>query len=170
MTARYPTAPGWWWLDRRPVEIFVGDDGALHAHLDPRGESYVPVADITTDWGGPCIPPQPAPSGGEGDVWAELIGAETDPALRALYIQRRGVGIDRYGTPLRRGNGRDTYRDLREELLDATAYAQALHRPSMVEQLRWLLLDIDCQRDPVDAVAASLAEMGDLDPHTLRAP
>lgn len=83
---------------------------------------------------------QPVPSGGEGDCWQELIDAADHPALRALYVERRDLGIARYGQPLRRGDGRDEVRDLREELLDAMVYAQRLRRDSMVRTLEGLLL------------------------------
>lgn len=82
---------------------------------------------------------QPAPAPTSGDVWQELIEAEADPALRTLYVDRRAVGVARYGVPLQRDNGRDTARDLREELLDGMAYAQALGRPDVVAALRALL-------------------------------
>ena len=82
---------------------------------------------------------QPSPTPASGDVWAELIDAEPNPALRALYADRRALGIARYGVPLQRGNGRDTARDLREELLDGMAYARALGDAEAVEVLRGLL-------------------------------
>lgn len=74
---------------------------------------------------------QPAPSGGSGDVWLELIGhvAAHHPELHGLLpamAERRRVGIERYGVPLGRGDGRDGRRDLAEELADASAYAQRL--------------------------------------------
>ena len=68
---------------------------------------------------------QPAPLPGAGDVWQELIDAETHPGLRALYVERRAIGLERYGTPLQRGNARDHLRDALEEALDLMAYLQA---------------------------------------------
>jgi hypothetical protein len=41
-------------------------------------------------------------------------------------IQRRQLGIARYGTPLQPGNGRDAFRDLYEEILDAACYLRQL--------------------------------------------
>lgn len=82
---------------------------------------------------------QPPPTPSTGDVWQELIDVETDPALRELMIARRQLGIERYGTPLQRGNGRDAERDYREELLDAMVYAQALGRTGNAAVLRALL-------------------------------
>jgi hypothetical protein len=74
---------------------------------------------------------QPAPSGGSGDCWAELIGlvVAEHPDLAHLVpamVARRRVGIERYGVPLGRGDGRDERRDLREEIADAAVYAQRL--------------------------------------------
>lgn len=69
---------------------------------------------------------QPAPSGGTGDVWAELIEQLPPGRLRDACEARRALGIQRYGQPLRRGDGRDHRRDLAEELLDAAVYARAL--------------------------------------------
>ena len=71
---------------------------------------------------------QAAPVPGEGDVWAEVIAdgerrGSIPPRVLDLMRERRQVGIDRYGVPLQRGNGRDGLRDLLEELLDAVAYS-----------------------------------------------
>ena len=63
---------------------------------------------------------------GTGDVWAELINALQPGPLREACEARRALGIERYGQPLRRGDGRDHRRDLIEELLDAAALAQAV--------------------------------------------
>jgi hypothetical protein len=40
---------------------------------------------------------------------------------------RRQLGIERYGQPLRHADGRDPLRDLREELLDTIVYAYRVH-------------------------------------------
>ena len=71
---------------------------------------------------------QAAPTPGDGDVWAEVITeleqqGRTPARVLLLMRERRQVGIDRYGMPLQRGNGRDAERDLLEELLDAVAYS-----------------------------------------------
>lgn len=70
---------------------------------------------------------QPSPTGGTGDCWQELIDALPAHPLRQEMIARRTLGIERYGQPLRRGDGRDEARDLREELIDAAVYAQRLY-------------------------------------------
>ena len=70
---------------------------------------------------------QPRPQGGTGDCWLELIARL--PAwhpMREACVERRALGIDRYGQPLRRGDGRDEVRDLIEELLDGAVYAARL--------------------------------------------
>lgn len=71
---------------------------------------------------------QPAPLPGEGDVWAELIQREHDPVLRVLFARRRQVGIERYGVPLQRNNGRDALQDALDEALDLYVYASSLNR------------------------------------------
>lgn len=71
---------------------------------------------------------QPAPLPGEGDVWAELIQREHDPVLRVLFARRRQVGIERYGVPLQRGNGRDALQDALDEALDLYVYASSIDR------------------------------------------
>lgn len=70
--------------------------------------------------------PQPAPRPADGDVWAEII--ETLRPGTELYdaaVARRQMGIDKYGTPLQRDNGRDHAIDEAQELLDAAAYRAA---------------------------------------------
>ncbi len=68
---------------------------------------------------------QPNPVTGTGDVWAEVLASTHDTDLRALYDERRGQGIKRYGTTLQRDNGRDHYADAVQELVDAVVYLQA---------------------------------------------
>ena len=68
---------------------------------------------------------QPDPLTGTGDVWAEVLATTSHPGLRALFQERRGQGIDRYGTTLQRDNGRDHYADAVQELVDAVVYLQA---------------------------------------------
>jgi hypothetical protein len=65
---------------------------------------------------------QPAPRPGDGDVWAEVIPT-LPPEIRADAEARRQLGIERYGTPLQRGNGRDMAADGYQEALDGIAYA-----------------------------------------------
>lgn len=47
-------------------------------------------------------------------------------ALREDMRQRRRLGLVRYGVPVHPANGRDSLRDIYEELLDATVYAMNL--------------------------------------------
>jgi len=68
---------------------------------------------------------QPAPVGGTGDVWSEIITASPSAELLQLYMERRQQGIDTYGTPLQRDNGRDHLADAVQELADAVVYFQA---------------------------------------------
>ena len=62
------------------------------------------------------ITDQPAPVPNDRpDIWALVL---------ADMAERRRVGIERYGTPLQPGNGRDALVDLYQELLDAVVYAR----------------------------------------------
>ena len=65
---------------------------------------------------------QLAPRLSEGDVWAEVIPT-LPPEIRADAEARRRLGIERYGLPLQRGNGRDMVIDGYQEALDGIAYA-----------------------------------------------
>lgn len=85
--------------------------------------------------------PPPTPS--TGDVWAEVIASPVarlvPSALVADCRARRELGIDRYGVPLQRGNGRDHRLDAREEALDLVAY---LHAGDAPWPLRWAALGL----------------------------
>jgi len=85
----------------------------------------------------------PPPKPGTGDVWLGGIemakrDAPSHSWLHRLMEERRELGIARYGTPLQYGNGRDVRHDLREELLDAYAYATQLRS----EGMRLAVLDL----------------------------
>jgi hypothetical protein len=59
----------------------------------------------------------------------ERYPARSDPERRAviaLLAERKRVGLERYGSLLQAGNGRDARRDLLEELADAAVYAKQL--------------------------------------------
>ena len=71
------------------------------------------------------LAPQPDPAPGEGDVWQEIIESLPPGPLRDLCAARRQQGIDRYGQPLRRGDGRDHLLDAGQEFLDAAVYLAA---------------------------------------------
>jgi hypothetical protein len=70
----------------------------------------------------------PTPSDGP-DVWAEAIKHAEEvnlgPSLIQRMRERRALGVERYGTPLQPGNGRDNLRDALEEALDLYAYLYA---------------------------------------------
>lgn len=67
----------------------------------------------------------PTPRPGVPDVQSAVIRD---------IVERREVGIKRYGTPLQPHNGRDALRDLYEELLDGAMYARQL----MLERDSWV--------------------------------
>lgn len=85
---------------------------------------------------------EPPPIQAAGDVWQELIDECDDDALRALFVARRQMGIDKYGTPLQRDNGRNHRKDILEELLDAVAYARAGDMVAIEWRLMALLMDV----------------------------
>ena len=87
---------------------------------------------------------QPVPIHADGDVWAEIIAETTEPRLLALYTERRAQGIERYGVPLQRDNGRDHSADAVQELVDAVVYFRAGNRlkaQSLVEAVLVFILD-----------------------------
>ncbi len=56
---------------------------------------------------------QPPPKPSSGDLWLLVIED---------MKHRRRVGIERYGTPLQPGNGRDALVDAYQEALDLAVY------------------------------------------------
>lgn len=79
------------------------------------------------------LEPQPDPIPATGDVWHEIIGCLSyDDPIKPYCIERRQQGIERYGVPLQRGNGRDHLLDALQEALDLMAYAQAAGLPDIV--------------------------------------
>jgi len=87
---------------------------------------------------------QPVPIHADGEVWAEIIAETTEPRLLALYAERRAQGIERHGTPMQRGNGRDHNADAVQELVDAVCYLRAADRlkaQSVVEAVLVFILN-----------------------------
>lgn len=73
-----------------------------------------------------ALQPQPDPTPSTGDVWLEIINdLEDNDILKPYCIERRQQGIDRYGTPLQRDNGRDHLIDALQEALDLLVYMKA---------------------------------------------
>lgn len=73
-----------------------------------------------------ALQPQPDPTPSTGDVWLEIINdLEDNDILKPYCIERRQQGIDRYGTPLQRDNGRDHLLDALQEALDLMVYTAA---------------------------------------------
>ena len=79
---------------------------------------------------------QPAPVENGPRVYPEvyrLIGeygafsGRSTIKLRCLMESREQVGLERYGVPLSRDDGRDTAQDAREEVGDLLAYATSLY-------------------------------------------
>ena len=57
--------------------------------------------------------PEPPPRGGEGDMWL-LVLADME--------ERRRMGVEKYGQPLRAFDGRRALRDAYQEALDLAVY------------------------------------------------
>ena len=71
------------------------------------------------------LTPEPAPTTGKGDMWANIIARlSPDDPLLPHCVERRQQGINRYGVPLQTGNGRNVARDLFQEQMDSIAYAE----------------------------------------------
>ena len=90
-------------------------------------------------------PDQPPPTPGTGDVWAELIAAARGTEFERLIpmmAERRQLGIDRYGTPLQRDNGRNHLVDACQELLDAAVYLYTAGRRLEAHRALALLADV----------------------------
>lgn len=71
--------------------------------------------------------PQPAPIYEGEDVIAdlarELLSQSENIDIATLLLQRRQFGIEKYGQPLMSLDGRDSLKDLEDEILDALAYS-----------------------------------------------
>ena len=76
---------------------------------------------------------QPLPVPNDGPSMHDLVIEDVDKwgipkleatAIRQLLLERKRIGLDRYGSLLQAGNGRDWRRDLLEELADAAVYAR----------------------------------------------
>jgi hypothetical protein len=52
------------------------------------------------------------------------VRESTRDAIRELLSERKRLGLERYGSLLQSGNGRDWMQDLREECADALVYAR----------------------------------------------
>lgn len=106
---------------------------------------------------------QPPPEESEGDVWAEIIEDMTE---------RRQVGIDRYGTPLQRFNGRDAMTDAYQEALDLLVYLrQHIGEREILKALYarvYAALDQATFRDPeVNEAVETLAQILGVVPTTV---
>ena len=87
------------------------------------------------------LPDQSQPTPGTGDVWHDLITAAspTHPGLVPLMEERRRLGIERYGQPLQRGDGRDHRADAAQEILDAAVYLWAAGESVLAMAMLWHL-------------------------------
>lgn len=93
---------------------------------------------------------QALPTAGEGDVIRELI---------ARLEARRALGKKRYGTPLQRFNGRNVFRDISDEMLDAAAYCEqaAGEVEAMAQALRALAAHVRGDKAAPATLDAALA-------------
>lgn len=98
--------------------------------------SYLLIKVFSTPAADILVQPEPPPAASSGDVWAEVIAGEDDPQLRDLFEARRLQGIQKYGTPLQRGNGRHAVADALQEALDGIAYARQAGLPEVEAAFR----------------------------------
>ena len=78
-------------------------------------------------------PDQPPPKPSAGDAWQELIDSGLLPdTLHPAAAERRQIGIERYGQPLQRGDGRNHLVDALQEALDLVVYLYAARAPEPV--------------------------------------
>lgn len=77
--------------------------------------------------------PQPAPVDADGDVMQELIDSLSPGRTREVLVERRRFGIEKYGKPVQRGNGRDHLWDLAQEFADAAVYGLAANKHVLVQ-------------------------------------
>jgi len=98
--------------------------------------------------------PKPIYNPNNGDIWSRLISRynfetvyKTDLCrnirlgllheVKTLMVERRQLGIDRYGTVLQAFNGRNAIDDLLAEQLDSLAYSEqvSLEHPELSETM-----------------------------------
>ena len=86
--------------------------------------------------------PEPDPQPGHGDIWAEVIESlERGERVLQAARARREFGLQKYGTVLQYGNGRDFLKDAQDEALDLLAYSHALRdtHPGLTDQVNQVL-------------------------------
>ena len=83
------------------------------------------------------LTPEPAPTTGHGDMWAQVIARMgPDDPLRTYAEQRRAQGFERYGVLLQAFNGRNPIIDLFQEQMDSIVYAEQWHQEATTEKAR----------------------------------
>lgn len=85
---------------------------------------------------------QPAPTFGNGEIVVDsLIDwiRERDPEVLEAIIERKQVGVERYGQALQTNDGRNTLADMVQELLDAIIYAHKGVMESEPKTAAWYL-------------------------------
>jgi len=76
---------------------------------------------------------QPKPEKGFDDMWNRLIERSSSDenfyfnSILPLMIERRNLGIQKYGTVLQAHNGRNAFEDMLMELLDFIAYSEIIN-------------------------------------------
>lgn len=119
------------WLSNRLNEL-TGAPGVFTAGEYQRVTAPLPEPAASVP---PRLRPgdQPLPVPNEGPSMHDLVIEDLDrwpasraeaEAVKALMLERKRIGFERYKSLLQAGNGRDWHRDLAEELADAAAYAR----------------------------------------------
>ena len=117
------------------LETF-NSDGEAYTLLVCR-PTEVEAAKLEPHYTDPDYLPQPAPiPNTTPGIHDELLSMRGLPeSLRAMLRKRKAQGLQTYGTPLQRGNGRDAALDCAEEVADAIAYAQQINNDALREAL-----------------------------------
>lgn len=106
--------------------------------------------------------PLPVPNDGPSmhdlvcaDLWRGGAAGKLEDAVMADLQARKQLGLERYGSLLQAGNGRDAMLDLYEELQDAAVYARQMQEEAagaspadaVYAELLTLLVDVRRLRD-----------------------
>lgn len=96
---------------------------------------------------------QPLPVQGKGDIILALARK-----VPGELLERRRIGIKRYGRPLQAHNRRDALLDERQELLDALAYNEQAREEhaDLVAELARLRLEVACARADLESHVRAL--------------
>jgi len=96
---------------------------------------------------------EPLPKKGYGDCWMELIASLPNyfHDIKPMCIARRQFGLEKYGTVLQHDNGRDSLKDVTEELLDGAVYAYRSARLDISHRLLRIVQELATSKPEKDS-------------------